>query len=179
MVTTPSDVHPVAAFPLLADGPHPDLASVDRLFDPFIGSWDLVVSWYADDKPVRVEDGEWHFAWILEGRAVQDVWIVPRRSQRARPDADLYEYGTSLRFPDPDLGGWRSTWIGPMTRAVETFAVTRQADDVVLMTQHEDGRRMRWMFTDIGPTTFTWLNSTEADDGSWTLTQRFDARRMA
>ena len=123
---------------LVSDGPHPDLAPDDRIFEPFIGSWDLVVTWYDGDRVTRTLDGEWHFGWVLEGRAVQDVWIVPRRGQR-HAGAEPYEYGTSLRFPDPSVGGWRSTWIGPVQRSVRTFVARREGGDVVL----DDGARRR------------------------------------
>lgn len=163
---------------LSAEGPHPDLAAEDRIFEPFIGSWDLVVTWYEGGEVVRTADGEWHFAWVLEGRAVQDVWIVPRREQR-EAGAELYEYGTSLRFPDPAVGGWRSTWVGPMQRSVRTFVARRVGDDVVLETELDDGRVMRWTFSDIAERSFSWTNSTRGDDGTWDVTQRFAATRSA
>jgi hypothetical protein len=161
---------------LVSDGPHPDLAPDDRIFEPFIGSWDLVVTWYDGDRVTRTLDGEWHFAWVLEGRAVQDVWIVPRRGQR-HAGAEPYEYGTSLRFPDPSVGGWRSTWIGPVQRSVRTFVARREGGDVVLDTVLDDGRPMRWAFTDIAADSFTWSNATGAEDGGWMVTQRFSATR--
>ena len=37
--------------------------------------------------------GEIHFSWVLEGRAIQDVWIMPRRSDRT---------GTSTQGPTCD-----------------------------------------------------------------------------
>src|SRR5262245_47305146 len=45
--------------------------------------------------------GEVHFGWVLEGRAIQDVWMIPRRRDR-RPGAPVMPtagnwYGTTLR----------------------------------------------------------------------------------
>ncbi len=53
--------------------------------------------------------GEWHFGWALEGRAVQDVWIVPPRGELRRGDAaaNVNSYGTTLRVYDPDIDAWR------------------------------------------------------------------------
>jgi hypothetical protein len=111
----------ILASVLASNGPHPELPFDQQIFRPFIGSWDLVVTWYEADGTVRRrENGEWHFAWALEGRAVQDVWIVPPRAER-QGRSDLYEYGTSLRFFDPELSAWRSTWIGPIQHAVHTW----------------------------------------------------------
>jgi hypothetical protein len=125
--------------PLRSDGPHPDIAPGDRIFDPFIGSWDLEVSWYEDGVLTPTLPGEWHFAWVLEDRAIQDVWLVPRRELRTAGQ-DLCENGTSLRFPDASIGGWRSTWLGPMQRSVRTFAARRSGPQVVRGSVRDRGR---------------------------------------
>jgi hypothetical protein len=166
----------MSPFPLLSNGPHEDLSPADRLFEPFIGSWDLDITWYDRGAVTRRAKGEWHFAWVLEGRAIQDVWVVPPREQRHGTD-ELYEYGTSIRFPDPSCGGWRSTWLGPMQRVVRTFLARPADGDVVLETRLEDGRPMHWRFSDITPTSCSWSNATE-QDGEWIVTQRFTARRV-
>jgi hypothetical protein len=58
---------------LTAAGPHPQLAHRDQLFAPFIGCWHLRVEWSdAQGHVTRPTDGEWHFAWVLDGGAVQD-----------------------------------------------------------------------------------------------------------
>lgn len=158
---------------LLSHGPHPDVA--DRLFEPFIGSWDLLVTWFGEDGETRTMDGEWHFAWVLEGRAVQDVWIVPRRDQR-RNGQELYEYGTSIRFPGTRPGLWHSTWLGPMQRSVHVFMASRDGGDIVLDTTADDGREMRWMFSDITERSFSWSNATRVGD-RWVITQQFAATR--
>jgi len=38
----------------------------------------------APDGSVEVGDGEWHFGWALDGRALADVWISPSRAARVR-----------------------------------------------------------------------------------------------
>jgi hypothetical protein len=43
-------------------------------FNLLIGSWDLGVTWHDDEGAVvRRTQGEWHFGWALDGRAVEDV----------------------------------------------------------------------------------------------------------
>ena len=64
MTTSPSSA-PFAAS-LVSDGPHPDIPADHHIFAPFIGDWDLIVSWFdAVGKLSREERGEWHFSWIL------------------------------------------------------------------------------------------------------------------
>jgi len=160
---------------LISAAPHEIIPPEQRIFEPFIGSWDLVVSWYRPDGAAeRRLDGEWHFARVLEGRGIQDVWIVPPRAQRPATGGD-YEYGTSLRFYDPTIEAWRSTWIGPQHRVVHSFVARRVGDQVQLETML-DGQRMRWRFLDITPGSFTWCNEREVE-GRWLLTQDFKARR--
>jgi hypothetical protein len=159
---------------LLSSTPHPSIPEDRRIFEPFVGSWDLVVSWWGEGGSLtRRESGEWHFARVLEGRAIQDVWIVPPCGSRT---GDTYEYGTSLRFFDPEIDAWRSTWIGPEHGVVRLFVARRIEDRVVLETKTEDGRAMRWSFSDIRPDGFTWRNEVETDTG-WFLQQDFVATR--
>jgi len=97
---------------LLAEGPDPDYADALMLFGRFVGEWD--VDWTAydgDGRQVANERGEWIFDWVLEGRAVQDVWIIPARGRRGRPSREG-EYGTTIRFYDPQLDVWLVTWSG-------------------------------------------------------------------
>ena len=70
-----------------ADGPSADRAGKMDLYGRFVGSWDLDVRQFSEDGGERRRAGEWHFGWTLEGRAIQDVWIVPPRGELRRGDA--------------------------------------------------------------------------------------------
>lgn len=142
---------------LVSAGPHPSIPQNHRIFEPFIGEWDLEVRWYDRGEVVRHELGEWSFGWILEGRGVEDVWIVPPRGQRRSP-ASLYEYGTSVRIYVPELQAWRSTWIGPMHGVVRTFVARKNDDNIVLETDRTGDEALRWVFSDIGADAFIWRN---------------------
>lgn len=161
---------------LVASGPHPQIASSNQIFAPFVGSWDLLVSWFDENgRLTRQQAGEWHFSWVLEGRAIQDIWIVPPRTVRHEA-SDLYEYGASMRFFDPAIDAWRSTWIGPMHGLVRTFIAKRFGDRVVLETTEGTEPRMRWSFSDIAPHSFNWSNEVWEHD-CWRLQQSFRCQR--
>jgi hypothetical protein len=166
----------MTGLPLECAEAHADIPPNRRIFAPFIGAWDLDVTWYEDGARARREPGEWHFAWVLEGRAVQDVWIVPPRKSRSR-SAQLYEYGTSLRFYDPKIDAWRSTWIGPMTGAVYTFVARGDHQRVTLESTADATKARRWIFSDIGAESFKWENFEQSEGGAWLLVQDFAARR--
>jgi hypothetical protein len=119
---------------LLSDVPHSTIPRANRIFEPFIGSWRLVVSWFGEDGRLDHQmPGEWHFARVLEGCAIQDVWITPSRQERNGQG----EYGMSLRFYDSDINAWRSTWIGPVKGVIYTF-IARRADDRVILESTDD-----------------------------------------
>jgi hypothetical protein len=90
-----------------------------RLFGQFVGAWEL--EWRGLDatgSPVAVR-GELHVGWILDGRAVQDVWRVPLdRRDGARMRGF---HGTTIRFYDPEIDAWRSTWLDPLNGRVRRF----------------------------------------------------------
>ncbi|WP_034161584.1 hypothetical protein [Sphingomonas sp. ERG5] len=169
---------PLFAAVLISDGPHPDIPPQHRLFAPLIGSWDLLITWLdSGGETVRQERGEWHFSWVLEGRAIQDVWLWPPRSDRVtRPGEG--EYGTSLRYFDAALGVWHSLWVGPMHNYVRRFTARRVGDTVVLETLAGDQPAMRWTFDAIERDAFTWRNEV-LDDAGWRIQQHFAARRTA
>ena len=56
------------------------------LYGQFVGSWDGRFVYHAPEDVPREAPCEVHFGWALEGRAVQDVWIVPSRT-RDKPRA--------------------------------------------------------------------------------------------
>ncbi len=136
-----------------------DRALADRLhlFGQFIGSWDLDVRYHPVGAPERRLEGEWHFGWVLEGRALQDVWITPRRALRRRgPEPGWGDYGTTLRFYDPKIEAWRSTWIGPERGVVRCFVARPVGDEIVLEGSFEPGAATRWIFSRITPVSFHW-----------------------
>src|SRR5208337_1967054 len=93
------------------DGAASDRAAKMMLYGQFVGSWDLqVVDYEADGK--RWEGiGEVHFGWVLEGRAIQDVWISPPRNQRKTISTTRNTYGTTLRVYDPNMAAWHILWM--------------------------------------------------------------------
>jgi hypothetical protein len=160
---------------LPAGGPAPEHADKLMLFGQFVGSWRLYwTGTGADGQPVTMT-GELHFGWVLGGRAVQDVWIVPGRGQPGEGQRPLGFYGSTIRFYDPAIDAWRSTWIEPVNGRVRRFIGRPSGGDIVLLSD-EDDPQLRWRFTDITPGTFTWRAEISRDGGaSW----HFDEQMLA
>lgn len=162
---------------LRASGPHPDLADRLVLFGQFVGAWDVDIVNYGHDG-VRTEiQGEWHFGWALEGRAIMDVWIAPRRSLRGASPGG--EYGVGVRIFDPSIDAWRSTWIGPARGVVKPFIARETGGEIVLEGRFADDRLERWIFSDIAATHFRWRYIASTDGGAtWALVQEMAAHRV-
>jgi hypothetical protein len=60
-----------------------ELTDQEDIYGWLIGGWEATVYDYAEDGTAHESSGEWHFGRVLEGRAIQDVWISPPRSQRS------------------------------------------------------------------------------------------------
>jgi len=164
-----------------APGRSNELTDREDIYGWLIGGWEATVYDYAADGTARESSGEWHFGWVLEGRAIQDVWIAPPRSQRkAKTLSKQYNrYGTSIRVYDREFAVWRVTWFNPVTGARNDLVGRRQGPDIVQEGIGPDGRKIRWLFTDITPTSFIWRGeSLEPDGKTWRLEAEFRARRM-
>src|SRR4051812_44492180 len=67
------------------------------IYAPLIGDWDAEVVDHLPGGISRRQSAEIHFAWVLEGRAIQDLWIAPAREDRRTSEssaADGNRYGT-------------------------------------------------------------------------------------
>jgi hypothetical protein len=151
------------------------------IYGRFVGSWNIDVFDYAADGTVHNSTGEVHFARVLEGRAVQLVWSIPRREDRsaALPQA-RNRYGTTLNVWNPELGAWRVTWINPVTGARNELVGRSIGSEIVQIGTHADGRPVRWSFTQIAQHSFRWTGEVlNADGQTWTLQMEFRARRRA
>ncbi|HEX7019217.1 MAG TPA: putative glycolipid-binding domain-containing protein, partial [Gemmatimonadaceae bacterium] len=154
------------------------------MFTPLIGDWDAEVVDHLPGGITRRQSAEIHFAWVLEGRAIQDVWIVPARHERLKGDpspSDGNRYGTTLRVYDPDRDAWGITWVNPVTR-VETRLVGRRVGAQIVQTGADaDGRLIRWVFVDLRSDRFHWRGERSADGGrTWiTETEYFARRRVS
>ncbi|CAE6815100.1 hypothetical protein [Paraburkholderia haematera] len=157
-----------------------DIDAADDLYGWLIGSWDMdVLHYHRVDLRHARRRGEIHFGWVLEGRAVQDVWIMPPRGERhAGLAATDTMYGTTLRVWDPALRAWRVTYMNPLTGQRDELIGRRVGDDLVQIGTHADGTPIRWNFTDITRDSFRWTGVALAQDGvTWTLEGEFHARR--
>jgi len=165
---------------LAAAGRAPEIPEAHDVYGWLVGSWDLDVLHYgAVDVTTRGVKGEVHFGWTLEGRAIQDVWIMPRRESRGGSlDKAMNMYGTTLRVWDASIQAWRISWINPASDHREQQIGRRVGKDIVQVGARADGTPTRWRFTEITPDSFHWIGEALQPDGqTWRLEGEFKARR--
>ncbi len=185
MTALPS-VSPSRSSPSLIGALHTDRPASDRaakmgLYGWLVGCWEMDAAYHRDDGTTRRGRGEIHAGWVLEGRAIQDVWIVPTRGT---PRGDLPDwadfYGTTLRVYDPGLDAWHILWIDPVKQAYPRMIGRARGKDIVQDGADRTGAAIRWSFTEITPNSFHWLAERSPDGGAtWRLQVEFFARRIA
>jgi hypothetical protein len=167
---------------LHTDGPAPDRADKMALYGWLVGGWDTAIVAYAEDGTKHTGSGEIHAGWVLEGRAIQDIWMIPPRSER-RPDAPVLPvagnwYGTTLRVYDPGIDAWHIIWTDPATLFFTRQIGRTRGLDIVQEGTLDSGEVMRWSFTEIRSDSFHWLAEISQDGGAtWRIQVEVLARR--
>ena len=165
---------------LVSPGRSPEIPEASDVYGWLVGSWTLDVRRYAgaDTPGLR---GELHAAWVLEGRAIQDVWVVPPRGAQRQGDAAANGnvYGTTLRVYDPRIDAWQIQWTDPVTQSYLSMIGRREGSDIVQLGKSPDGNMIRWSFCEITQESFRWRGEVSVDNGAtWRLDVEFLARRL-
>lgn len=161
----------IDALPAL--GPHPSLGEQARVFDRFVGTWDAAFVEYGEDGTVHRSSGEVRFGWILDGRALQDVWIT-------YPDGTKTQrgIGTSVRYYDTKLKQWRVVFVDPSVGELSIVTGGAVGDRIVLGARSSNGTMWRWSFNDIQPNSFVWRGEKSKDGGkTWRLYAEYHMKR--
>jgi hypothetical protein len=159
---------------LHSDGPAADRAEKMKLYGWLVGSWTFAATVYPDDGSRHQGSGEIHFGWALQGRAIQDVWILPG-----------VFYGTTLRVYDPGIDAWHILWSDPVRQVYSRQIGRGERGGIVQLGKNDAGETLRWSFTDITPDSFRWTGERTRDGGktieskTWQLQADFHPRRAS
>ena len=151
---------------LHADHPAADRAAGLELYGWLAGQWafDGWIQRAADAKHTIL--GEIHAGWVLAGRALQDVWIVPG-----------FFHGTTLRIYDPAIDAWHIIWSDPLRQSYTRQTGRPSGKDIVQEGTNHTGAMTRWSFVNIKPDSFRWLGERFANE-EWLPEAEFFARRI-
>lgn len=153
---------------LHASGPAADRVQKLGLYGRLIGDWTMQAVIDRDDGTRYHGTGTIHFGWVLEGRAIQDVWILPG-----------VFHGTTLRVYDPGLDAWHILWSDPLHQFYAQQIGRVVGADIVQEGSDGAGHPIRWRFTDITSDSFLWIGERSSDGGAtWQRQTEFRARRV-
>ena len=161
---------------LASENPSTELERHASDLDWLVGGWHAEVRDLQDDGSVAQSSGEWWFSWILEGRALQDVWMVPPPGKRSGALRLNNRYGTTTRRFDSKDGRWHIAWINPVSGAHNELSGANVGDRIVL-EGIADGAPIRWSFVDITAVSFRWMGERQTADG-WRLESEFVLQRL-
>lgn len=148
-----------------SEGPPIGRAKDMDLYGRLVGSWEMETSHHLDDGTTQKWTGEIHFGWVLEGRAIQDIWIRPRRP------AQSTMYGTTLRIFDPGIGGWHVIWADPLDQDYARQIGRAEGKDIVQIGEDSRGLKVRWRFTEITAKSFHWIGEERSSESvPWQMT---------
>lgn len=150
-----------------SSGPHSSLGTHAQTYGRIIGSWrgELRSPLLGEGAPPSSVEA--HFAWVLAGRAVQDVWIAPARNDPRPAPPPLTWHGTTLRVFEPAVEAWRVLWIDPVMQLRIELIGRQQGEDIVQQGTRA-GRLLRWTFSEIQAGSFRWQGHALGNDGrSW------------
>jgi hypothetical protein len=159
---------------LKATSPHPALGDQAQVLGRIIGTWDVEYTDFAKDGTATHRTGEFIVGWIMDGQAIQDLWIV--NPSGTRKEREVY---TDLHWFNAKTRTWHATFVDPEHGSVAKFAGGPVGDDrYVLETSDLGSKQTRWSFNDIRPDSFVWRDEASNDDGkTWKLQSEYKMKR--
>lgn len=148
----------------------------DNWFAPLIGSWKFEWIDKKDDVERRVP-GEWIFSWVIEGCALQDVFICPERGHRVNLPNDA-AYGTTLRWYNAKERCWDAVYVEK--DSFTTLKAHKDKSDIVLTCTNCEGYEMKWIFSELTKDHFHWRNIISNDGGEhWNVVGQLFANKIS
>ena len=160
---------------LFSTSRHSSIPEDKDTFGKFIGEWSLDLTITNQDGSTIQYKGEWHFFRILQGRAIQDIWIIPGLT--SSEDDDFHEYGTTVRTFNPKTQKWRAVWVGPIQNQLFTFDIEDSGDQITLTASNITSMEMKWSFFGITPNAFKWKSEVKIN-GHWFTNYFMELKRI-
>jgi hypothetical protein len=143
-------------------------------FEGLIGGWNIEWHDHLEDAEPRCVKGEWIFSRVLDGTAVQDLFIVPSRAERLQDKQPDAEYGTTLRIFNPKTMEW-DIFYGCMGEAIRLTA--RKSGVEIVLTENTTAK-MRYVFSNIETASFLWRKEELDAQGEWRIIAKVTANRI-
>ena len=152
------------------------------LYAFLIGRWSMDVNIYRNDGTKLSKQGIVCAGWVLEGRALQDIWASP----------GLF-HGTTLRIYDPGLDAWHIFWNDPLNQVYLSQIGRAHGKDIVQEGKEtpslarlyrtsqagESEAKIRWIFSEIMDNSFRWRSERSTDGANWQLQREYFVSRIS
>ena len=173
---TATDPRLILVTELSATSPHPSLANQAEVVGRLVGTWDVEYTNFAKDGKATHRTGKFIAGWVMDGRAIQILWIVDPSG--TRKDREVY---TNVHWFDQKAQAWRSAFVDPEHGSVARFTGGPVGDDrFVLDTQDFGSDQNRWSANDIRPNSFVWRGEASSDGGkTWKLEAEYQMKRRS
>ena len=128
-------------------GAHSELAAAaepttkiphNTLFDQLVCTWDVRYELFDKDGKVRRDRGQVRYSWILNGKALQEIWSYDSENK------DLQPFGTTIDFYDLKRQRWTAVWIYPAQGLTSIMTGAEVNGSLVLTGRNESGTLERW-----------------------------------
>jgi len=137
----------------------PIIPMEDDWFAPLLGDWQFDYS----EPGGRQLKGEWFFRRVLEGTAIEDLFICPSRDTKELNPQPDGEYGVAVRMYHPDKRCYDMTYV--CTKYTKRLEFRKEQGKLIGTVL--DAPAEKWMFVNVTDTAFHWQNIRVLDDGTW------------
>ena len=149
-----------------AAGPHASLGGQSKVIEQLVGTCDVEYRDIQKDGQEKRRSGQFIVAWVLDGRAIEDVWIVD--PSEGRPEREVY---TAMQYFDSKTHTWPMVFIDPEHASTAKFTGGATLDGRLNLLTSDLGRpQNRWSFTAAGPDRLVFRDEYSNDGGeTWKL----------
>jgi len=162
---------------LRAASPSPALGDHANVIARLVGSWDVEYTDFRKDGTTLHRTGRLLFGWVVDGRVMQDVWIVDPWGSHA--EREVY---TDLFYFDPKAATWRAASVDPYEASVATFTGRVIGDDRLSLESQDlvPNETRRWSYNDIRADSLVFRDEASIDGGkTWRLSGEYRMKRRA
>lgn len=132
----------------------------NNLFDQLVGTWDVRYEVFDKDGKVRRDRGQVRYSWILNGKALQEIWSSDSESK------DLQPFGTTIDFYDLKRQRWTAVWIYP-AQGLTSIMTGDEVDGRLVLTGHnKSGALERWSTSVAQPNSVAVRADVSDDEGN-------------
>jgi hypothetical protein len=163
MRTIATDNRNYFASTLTSYGPSKALNPKDNLYIIMNGEWDVAYIRNPGTSEEQAIPGEWTFAWINDGQAIQDVLTVPYRWQ-SPPSGFKPVVATTVRIFNSSRTQWEGFHV--INNQMIFFGVVKTDQNQIM--EHfnvPDGPLTVWLYHDLEKDSFKVTVSESADGG--------------